>query len=155
MSRLSRQCGIFNILQPYRPPRPVTGIALLFFLLICMVSREVQSHWKPFQRQEHFQNLTYAGPVRYFRQTKQCLCNIPCNCGRCCITETSTPLGVRIKERKYNMIQGLQNPVSEILCLNKDRSLGNTIFVLIYHRHKLFEIEIKSLDQYESPQLSQ
>jgi hypothetical protein len=24
------QCGILNILQPYRPPPPVTGIALLF-----------------------------------------------------------------------------------------------------------------------------
>jgi hypothetical protein len=29
VSRLSRQCGILNITQPYRPPRPVTGIALL------------------------------------------------------------------------------------------------------------------------------
>jgi hypothetical protein len=30
VSRLSRQCGILNISQPYRPPRSVTGIALLY-----------------------------------------------------------------------------------------------------------------------------
>jgi hypothetical protein len=27
---LSRKCGILNIREPYRPPQPVTGIALLF-----------------------------------------------------------------------------------------------------------------------------
>jgi hypothetical protein len=30
VSGLYRQCGILNISQPCRPPRPVTGIALLF-----------------------------------------------------------------------------------------------------------------------------
>jgi hypothetical protein len=34
VSRLSRQCGIPNISQPYRPPRPVTGMALLSSLLL-------------------------------------------------------------------------------------------------------------------------
>jgi hypothetical protein len=31
VSQLFTQCGIHNILQPYKPPRPVTGIALLGF----------------------------------------------------------------------------------------------------------------------------
>jgi hypothetical protein len=32
MSRLSRQCGILDISQPYGSAGPVTGIALLFTL---------------------------------------------------------------------------------------------------------------------------
>jgi hypothetical protein len=34
VSRLSRQCGILNISEPYRPPWPVTGIAF-FFITKC------------------------------------------------------------------------------------------------------------------------
>jgi hypothetical protein len=34
VSRLSRQCGILNISQPYRHSRPVTGIALLLLYFI-------------------------------------------------------------------------------------------------------------------------
>jgi hypothetical protein len=32
VSRLSSQCGILNMPQPHRPPRPVTGILLLVLL---------------------------------------------------------------------------------------------------------------------------
>jgi hypothetical protein len=37
VSRLSRQCGILNISQPYRPSQPVTRIALLYGDGVCFV----------------------------------------------------------------------------------------------------------------------
>jgi hypothetical protein len=37
VSRLSRQCGILNISQPYRPPGPDTGIALLYGDGVCFL----------------------------------------------------------------------------------------------------------------------
>jgi hypothetical protein len=37
VSQLSIQCGILNISQPYRPPQPVTGIALLYGDGVCFL----------------------------------------------------------------------------------------------------------------------
>jgi hypothetical protein len=48
-----------------------------------------------------------TGPVREVQQTKQCVYSTPCDCGRCYIGETRRPVGVRIKEHKYNLTQGL------------------------------------------------
>jgi hypothetical protein len=42
VSRLCRQCVILNISQPYRPPRPVTGIALLYLTNIVGELRKLQ-----------------------------------------------------------------------------------------------------------------
>jgi hypothetical protein len=37
LSRLPNECGILNISQPYRPPRPITGIALLYGDGVCFL----------------------------------------------------------------------------------------------------------------------
>lgn len=45
--------------------------------------------------------LIKTGPVRGAQQMKQCVYNIPSDCGRCYIGEAGTLLEVRIKEHKY------------------------------------------------------
>jgi hypothetical protein len=46
--------------------------------------------------------LMKTGPVRDAQQTKQCVYNIPCDCGRCYSGGTSRPLEARIKEHKQH-----------------------------------------------------
>jgi hypothetical protein len=53
--------------------------------------------------------LTKTGLVRDAQQMKQCMYSIPHDCGGCYINKTSRPLGVYIKEHKYNLTQGLLN----------------------------------------------
>jgi hypothetical protein len=48
-----------------------------------------------------------TGLVRDAQHMKQCVYNIPCDCGRYYIGETSRPLEVHVKELKYNLTQGL------------------------------------------------
>jgi hypothetical protein len=48
VSRLPRRCGILNLSQPYRPPRPVTGMASLL-LIVCLacVPLRIRKQWPP------------------------------------------------------------------------------------------------------------
>jgi hypothetical protein len=48
-----------------------------------------------------------TGPATYAQQTKQCVWNIPRDCGRRYIGETNRSLQIRIKEHKHKLTQGL------------------------------------------------
>jgi hypothetical protein len=47
--------------------------------------------------------LMKTGPVRNSQQKKQCVYNIPCDCGRFYIGETNRPFEVRDKEHEFNL----------------------------------------------------
>jgi hypothetical protein len=46
-------------------------------------------------------------PERGPLQAAQCICSVPCECGRNYIGETGRPLTVRLREHRHNLQQGL------------------------------------------------
>jgi hypothetical protein len=54
--RCSRQCRNLNTSQPYRPPRPVTGIALVFYFYRANHPTKVTGKQGNNKEQEHTRN---------------------------------------------------------------------------------------------------
>jgi hypothetical protein len=63
--------------------------------------------------------LMKTGRVRYDQKTKQCVYRIPCDCGRCYITETSRPLEVRVKKHIYNHTRSAWKPKISPTCVRR------------------------------------
>jgi hypothetical protein len=75
VSRLSRQCRILNISQPYRPSRPITGTALVLYKMLFRLSIYISRFFRLFCinliRFLHFL-LCYSSPGTSPSCTRSC-----------------------------------------------------------------------------------
>jgi hypothetical protein len=58
------------------------------------------------------------------RQTAQCICSIPCECGRSYIGETGRPLTVRLGEHRPNLQQSSRKIKISPTCLWRESQIG-------------------------------
>jgi hypothetical protein len=131
VSRMSRQCGILNISQPYRPPRPVTGIALLLF--------NTEGVWNSSRKSEVKHETSIVGKKQRIREcTGKVLDNSTAdwNCLVCSPSETewqgnsrslshhasNHPLSVSALHSQHNGVRA-ERIVTEVICLGSADSL--------------------------------
>jgi hypothetical protein len=90
----------------------------LVFMYECMYVKDTSEKFRHIGNRFHLRTIfktnhtlrgtvMKTGPVRDVQQAKQCVYSIPCDCGRCYVSQTSRPSEVLIEEHKYNLTQDL------------------------------------------------
>jgi hypothetical protein len=116
VSQLSRQCGILNISQPYRPPWPVTGIAIFLLYKICINNLHM-----------HDANIDTHTPV--FRTLQEMHTNRPYCLNKNITNYTDIQIGHMQYKRKTNKLWVRTRSVLTLTASHAERSVTRWMFV--------------------------